>query len=403
MRILAVTPQIPWPLDTGGKIRTFHLLSALARHHEVTLCSFDTLPFTPAGPLECRLKAIERVYRPTGPISRLLALARGLPGPVPGTIQQYRSSDMAQRIAKVARTWNAGLIYLDSLHTAQYREVVPLLAALLDEHNVEAQVWDRLAEVAAQPPQRVLLRQQARLLRRHEAERCRAVDHVLCCSREDIQQLRAMAGLPWGAQPERFWLVPNGTDPTAFGADVAPANLTGRPLVFVGSLDWAPNDDGARWFLREIMPRVLAAVPDARLYLVGRNPGPALRREHGRNGVVVVGEVADVRPYVLAAEVVPVPLRSGGGTRLKILEALGAGKAVVSTSIGAEGLRLTPGHEIEIADDPDRFADKVVLLLGDDARRQRLGEAGAATVRKSYTWETIGDELLGRLAAGERG
>lgn len=402
MRILAVAPQIPWPLDTGGKIRTYQLMSALARRHEVTLVSFDTLPFTVAGPLECKLRSIERVYRPGGPISRGLATLRGLAGPMPYTIQQYRSSEMAERISRVARSWNAQLIYFDSLHTAQYRETVPLLAAVLDEHNVESMVWQRVARCEENPLRRTLLRQQARMLEAYEAERCRVMDHVLCCSREDSLMLRSMAGLPWGSQPERTWIVANGADLQAYRGDVRPAHLAGRPLVFVGSMDWAPNDDGARWFAREIMPRVLAAEPEARFYVVGRNPGAELLSLHGHSGVVVVGEVTDVRPYVLAAEVIPVPLRSGGGTRLKILEALGAGKPVVSTTVGAEGLVLTPGKEIEIADGPDRFARVIISLLKDGGHRQSLGDAGSRVVSSRYSWERIGEELAERIAALEK-
>ncbi|MBM4321004.1 MAG: glycosyltransferase, partial [Deltaproteobacteria bacterium] len=326
----------------------------------------------------------------------------GLCGPVPFTIQQYRSAEMAERISRVARSWNAQIIYFDSLHTAQYRETVPLLAAILDEHNVESMVWHRVASCEENPLRRQLLRQQARLLQAYEAERCRVMDHVLCCSREDSLMLRSMAGLPWGSQPERLWIVSNGADLQAYSGEVRPAHLAGRPLVFVGSMDWAPNDDGARWFAREIMPRILEVEPSARFYVVGRNPGAELQSLHGQNGVVVVGEVADVRPYVLAAEVIPVPLRSGGGTRLKILEALGAGKPVVSTTVGAEGLVLTPGKEIEIADHPERFARVVISLLKDEKRRKELGEAGSQIVRTSYSWERIGQELAERIAALER-
>ena len=403
MRILAVTPQIPWPLDTGGKIRTFHLLSGLAKVHEVSLISFDGLPFTVAGPLECRMRSIERVYRPRGPISRALCALRGLRGPVPYTIEQYRSGEMAERIERVSRSWNAQLIYFDSLHTAQYQDAAGLIPAILDEHNVESMVWARVARWEENLLRGWILRQQARMLHAYEAERCRSMKHVFCCSREDGLMLRSMAGLPWGAQPDRVWIVPNGMDIHAFDGDQRPAQLAGRALVFVGSMDWAPNDDGARWFAREILPRVRTVVPEVRFYVVGRNPSAELDALKGKGGVVVIGEVPDVRPYILAAQLVPIPLRSGGGTRLKILEALGAGKAVVSTAIGAEGLQLRPGKEIEIADTPVRFARVIIDLLRNQDRRKALGNAGAEVVHRRYSWHQIAAQLAERISDMERG
>ncbi len=399
MRILAVTPQIPWPLDTGGKIRTFQLLSALARRHEVTLVSFDRLPFTVAGPLECRVRSIERVYRERGPVSRGMALARGLRGPTPYTIEQYRSAAMIERIAQVARDKHPQVLYLDSLHTAQYRGVLPLVTAVLDQHNVESQIWDRITATERQLPRRWVMRQQAHLLRRYEAEACRAADHVSCCSEEDRRSLRELVGLPWGSEDERFWTVPNGTDLNAFTDDQPKAALKGRPLVFVGSMDWAPNSDAVLWFVAEILPLILAQVPDAQFYAVGRNPPRELQDLHGKNGVSIVGAVNDVRPYLAAAALVPVPLRSGGGTRLKILEALAGRRAVVSTTLGAEGLALQPGKEIELADSAEAFAGRVVQLLRDPAGCAALADAGAAAVRQRYGWDAIGEALAERVAA----
>ncbi len=398
MKILAVTPRIPWPLDTGGKIRTFRLLKALAKKHEVALVSFDTLPATVAGPLECHMKFIERVYRPEGPVTRAMALARGLRGPVPFTVEQYRSKAMVERLAKVAQRFSPDLVYLDSLHMAQYREVVPLVPAVLDEHNVESLLWYRVAALEPNRFKRIVLQHQASLLRAYEAERVRVMDRVLACSEEDRLLLRDMAGLPWGARRDRIWVVPNGVDPDAFHGDTTPASLSGRPLVFVGSMDWAPNEDGAVWFAAKIMPRIVEQVPEARFYVVGRNPGKALASLNGKDQVVVVGEVPDVRPYLLAAHVVPVPLRSGGGTRLKILEAMAAGKPVVSTTIGAEGLELTPGKEIEIADTEDGFVAAVVRLLRDEERSSAMGKAGAKAVARRYSWKKIGKALAKRLA-----
>lgn len=397
MRILAVTPQIPWPTDTGGKIRTYQLLSALAATHEVTLVSFDGLPHTVAGPLEHSLAAVHRVYRSTGPFTRAVALTRGLRGPAPFTIEQYRSAEMREVLQRVAGEVHPELVYLDSLHTAQYRNAVRLVPAVLDEHNVESMVWERLAQHERSRPRRWLLGQQAALLRGYEADRCRGMDRVLSCSAEDRRALLELAGAPWAAEPERVWVVPNGTDTSAFDGDIDPAPLGGRPLVFVGSMDWAPNADAVRWYADEILPRVRARVPDAHFYAVGRNPDRGLRALNGRPGLSVLGGVPDVRPYLLAAELAPVPLRSGGGTRLKILEAQAAGRAVVSTTVGAEGLDLVNGKEILLADGAEHFAAKLIALLEDPERRAAIAAAGTDAVRQRYDWRSIGAVLARRV------
>jgi len=399
MRILAVTPQIPWPTDTGGKIRTYQLLNALAAEHEVTLVSFDRLPHSVAGPLEHVLAGVHRVYRSTGPVTKAVALARGLRGPAPFTIEQYRSAQMVETLQAVAGQVRPELVYLDSLHTAQYRSALRLVPAVLDEHNVESMVWHRLADHERSSPRRWLLTQQAALLEAYEAERCRAMDRVLACSAEDRRALLDLAGPPWAKHPERVWVVPNGTDTAAFDGDLEPAPLGGRPLVFVGSMDWAPNSDAVHWYAEEILPRVRARVPDAHFYAVGRNPDRSLRALNGKPGLSVLGGVPDVRPYLLAADLAPVPLRSGGGTRLKILEAQAAGCAVVSTSVGAEGLDLVNGKEILLGDGAEQFAARVVTLLEDKQRRDAIARAGQEAVRQRYDWRSIGAVLAQRVEA----
>jgi polysaccharide biosynthesis protein PslH len=158
-------------------------------------------------------------------------------------------------------------------------------------------------------------------------------------------------------------------------------------------MDWFPNEDAIRFFVDAILPRIRVVVPDVTLSVVGRNPSRDLRETAERAGVLVTGTVDDVRPYVDASAVYVVPLRAGGGTRLKIFEALAMGKAVVSTTVGAEGLAVTPGRDILIANDPDEFANSVVALLRDPARRLALGRAGRALVQRRYSWEHVSGEF----------
>jgi glycosyltransferase involved in cell wall biosynthesis len=179
---------------------------------------------------------------------------------------------------------------------------------------------------------------------------------------------------------------PTGVDTDYFhpGAPETPGNV-----VFVGAMDWKPNEDGAVYFAETMWPKIRAAVPNATFTIVGRNPDPRVRALAGKDGITVTGTVDDVRPYLGAASVVVVPLRVGGGTRLKIYEALAAGKAVVSTTIGAEGLPLEEGVHVVRADDPADFARTVIALLGDPARRRALGEAGRNLVETRYGWARV--------------
>jgi glycosyltransferase involved in cell wall biosynthesis len=194
----------------------------------------------------------------------------------------------------------------------------------------------------------------------------------------------------WGVS--EITLVSNGADLEAYQSlslSLAPVTEP-RELLFLASLDWFPNLDALSFFLREILPGILSIEPKAILRIVGRKPSRALRKlVTGNQHTELVGEVQDVRPYLARAEVVVVPLRIAGGSRLKILEALAAGKAVVSTSIGAEGLELTPGEHFEVADTPLQFAQRTAALLSDPAMRHRLGDNGRRLVTDRYGWDGI--------------
>jgi glycosyltransferase involved in cell wall biosynthesis len=158
-------------------------------------------------------------------------------------------------------------------------------------------------------------------------------------------------------------------------------------------MDWYPNEDAILHFADAIFPRIAAQMPNVTLAVVGRNPSARLRDAVSRAGIIVTGTVDDVRPYIDEAALYIVPLRAGGGTRLKIFEALAMGKAVVSTSVGAEGLAVTPGRDIAIADQPETFASTVLALLRDDVRRAALGHAGRQLVQRRYSWAQVAGEF----------
>jgi glycosyltransferase involved in cell wall biosynthesis len=223
-----------------------------------------------------------------------------------------------------------------------------------------------------------------RKLRRYEAAACRRARLTIAVSAGDAE---ALARLAPGA---RVRAVPTGVDTAYFRPNGHPEPAPG--LVFTGSMDWYPNEDAILHFIRTSLPRIRAAVPEVSLTVVGRNPSPALRAAQGP-GIHVTGTVDDVRPFIAEAAVYVVPLRVGGGTRLKLFEALAMGKAVVSTTVGAEGLPLEPGQHFIEADGPVDFARAVVGLLRNPEQRLRLGAAGRRLVESRYSWSQVATEF----------
>jgi glycosyltransferase involved in cell wall biosynthesis len=223
-------------------------------------------------------------------------------------------------------------------------------------------------------------------LRRFAARRLAGYEAVVCVSAEEAGRVCALVP---AAAPV---VVPNGVDLGAFAP--APEPRGGPPTVlFTGTMNYPPNAEGAAWLAHEVWPRVRAARPDARLLVVGRAPAPAVRALDGHDGVEVAGGVPDMAPWFAAAHAVAVPIRSGGGTRLKVLEAAASGRAVVSTALGAEGLALEPGREIVVADAPGAFADALLALLADGDRRHAIAAAARAVAEERYGWPALGDRL----------
>jgi polysaccharide biosynthesis protein PslH len=274
---------------------------------------------------------------------------------------------------------------------------------ILDEHNAEYVLQRRAFEIDLAVPSRWVAAlyslQQWFKLRHYERHICKQMDGILTVSETDRQQLlKLRPGKP-------VEVVANGVDVTYFDeVDVSGTPLGEASVVFTGTMDFRPNVDAVTWFAYAIWPRVIQAVPTARFYIVGRNPkSEVLNLEH-ESGIVATGAVRDVRPYLKGAVLGVVPLRMGGGSRLKILESMAASLPVVSTSLGAEGIDITPGENIAIADDPEEFARTIVALIGDSQRRAALAANGRRLVAARYDWPGIVPELdaiYGRLCPGQ--
>jgi sugar transferase (PEP-CTERM/EpsH1 system associated) len=393
MRILWLKADLLLPLDKGGRLRTWHLMRHLKRRHEITYVAFAR-PDEPAERINGmhevadRVVTIPRVDPPKGSLRFYAGAALRVFDPLPYAVGKYRSRAYRRNVSELLAARTFDLAVCDFLPpAANLRWPLPCPSVLFT-HNVEADIWRRHAETKTSPLARGLFAMQHRRMLRFEERTLRRVDGVLAVSDADRNTL---GWLYQGAVRRPIRVIPTGVDTSFFTPGDRPSS--GRALVFTGSMDWLPNEDAMVYFCRDMLPLVRAEEPDVTLSIVGREPTPAVRRLAQEHGITVTGRVEDVRPYVRDAAVYIVPLRIGGGTRLKIFEAMAMGKAIVSTTIGAEGLPVTHGEHVLIADEPRRFAQSVVRLLRDDERRHRLETAARALVLERYDWSSAAADL----------
>jgi glycosyltransferase involved in cell wall biosynthesis len=391
LRILWVKVGGLWPPTTGGRLRSLHMLDELSRRHPVGLVTTHQPGRDPAG-LVSRLPGCERIDSISYALPKQGSLR--FAGDVAGSwASRYPADIWRWRIPAVRARIRERMAEGVDLCVADFLVAMPNLPAVggvpvvLFEHNVEHMIWKRLYQVEERRWRRALLAVEWRKMRRYEAEACARAGLTVAVSEADRALLSARAP---GAD---IRAIPTGVDTSYFhpnGAAEAPATL-----VFTGSMDWYPNEDAILYFLDAILPEVRREVPGVSLAVVGRDPTDRLRAAGAAAGICITGTVSDVRPYVAEAAVYVVPLRVGGGTRLKIFEALAMGKAVVSTRVGAEGLPIVPDRHFLQADSPAAFAQAVISLLNDADRRRALGLAGRRLVEERYSWSQVTREFEG--------
>ena len=388
MRILWLKTELLHPVDKGGKIRTYNMLRELKRDHEITYLTLDEGSDENASSLAdeyCHeLVIVPHKTRPKFSAGFYAELAGNLISPLPYFLKKYESSKMRAAIEEQFRRKTFDVIISDFLQpSVNLPENLSSPALVLFQHNVEAMIWKRHYEVQTNPLKKVYLKNQWLKTLNYEREVSHRFDLVIAVSQEDAEMFRKDYGI------KNVIDVPTGVDIDYF----RPRNdgqVRPNSLVFTGSMDWLPNEDAMQYFTKEILPLVRKRIPEVVVTIVGRNPYPSLVELSERDkGVIVTGRVDDVRPYIDNASVFIVPLRIGGGTRLKIYEAMAMERAVVSTSIGAEGLPVTPGKEILIADTPEEFADSVIGLLGNHETAQELGRNAATRVRNEFGWDQV--------------
>jgi sugar transferase (PEP-CTERM/EpsH1 system associated) len=386
LRILWVKSGGLVPPDTGGKIRSFNLLRELARNHDTTLFTFyGKHPADVHSQLDQYFSRVVCVPmdlpEPRG-LGEAADYARNFLSMRPYTMAKYCRPVVAKALKEFLRQQHFDVIVCDFLFSA---DAVPWecpTPKVLFTHNVEEQIWRRHLQVTRNPVWKAISWREYRTMRAAERHYINLADHVLAVSETDRMYFASYA------DSEKITVIPTGVDIDYFH----PMVETQKPssLVFTGSMDWLPNEDAIEYYAQSISPILRREIDDVLLTVVGRKPSQRLRTLAARNsGIVVTGEVADIRPHVHGASVYIVPLRIGGGTRIKIFEAMAMGKAVVSTPIGAEGLPVQHNENIIIAESPAEFATQVTRLLRDQAERERIGKAARALVAQNYSWRSV--------------
>ncbi|HKE55917.1 MAG TPA: glycosyltransferase [Pyrinomonadaceae bacterium] len=390
MRILWLKTELLHPVDKGGKIRTYQMLKELKRNHHVTYLtlddgSADATARNLANEYCHELVCVPHRQREKFTSGFYAELGLNLVSKLPYAIKKYVSPGMKREIVARMRAHDFDVLVCDFLAPAGNVPDQLNCPAILFQHNVEAMIWKRHYEVQTNPVKKAYLYDQWRKMHAFEQTMCRQFDSVIAVSREDREFMVSHYNAP------NVYDVPTGVDTEFFQAS-GKEEPVAHSMVFTGSMDWLPNEDAIRYFTEEIMPRIRKQLPGATLTVVGRNPYPALLELSQREpSIVVTGRVDDVRPYMERASAYVVPLRIGGGTRLKIYEAMAMGKAIVSTSIGAEGLPVHDGVELLLEDDPDSFAAAAVRVLTDAELASGIGERAATRVRESFGWDKVAD------------
>ena len=392
MKILWVKAGKLWPVDTGGKIRSFNILRHLARKHEVTTLSYyggeRDREYETAIARE--LPGAQTIYTaaPESPLAQSIDYVLRLPSAAPYAVKKFTHSKVRRDVARRLRDGSADVAVCDFLSASLNFPEVSRTPVVLFQHNVETMLWRRMASTEQSRLRRLSYAIEARKMERYETRTLRKFRHIIAVSEHDR---RAMLTLAPGCA---ITVVPTGVDTEKYHP--APS-VSGNPplIVFTGSMDWEPNIDAVEYFCSEVFPKVLAIFPRARFQIVGRNPHARVRKLASAS-VEVTGTVPSVAEYLRNATVVIVPLRIGGGTRLKIFEAMAMRKALVSTSIGAEGLDVTSGHDCLLADDANSFATAILKVLEEPALR-RTYEDNAAALAARYDWSQIALRFTDRL------
>jgi glycosyltransferase involved in cell wall biosynthesis len=388
MKILWICPFFLHPTDRGAQIRTLGTLKELHKRHEIHFAALND-PRNLEGPRRSSEYSTRSVFvEHTTPRRNSLGIIPQLVGSLisamPLAVSRYASRRLRSAIDALIAAEQYDAIVCDFLAAAP--NITKIEQCVLFQHNVETTIWQRHVEQCHSFFRRLFFRLQARRMEAYERKNCRAAKHVIAVSEIDSLRMKRIFHI------DNVTSVPTGVDVEYF----APrgAATCASDIVFCGSMDWLPNVDAVEYFLRDVLPLIRNKIPGTTFTIAGRSPDArVLKAAQGISGVTITGKVDDMRPYLWGAKLSIVPIRIGGGTRLKIYECMAAGVPVVSTTVGAEGLRYSDGADIIIADDPGCIAAACIRLLTDEAARSAIAHNALKRAQSEFSWEAVSREF----------
>ncbi len=402
MKLLFVSSLRPWPTHTGAAQRVYHILEGFTRSHRVTLVNLvqrTAAPVDETFPLRERCERVIEVSSATCAVNRtrryhewpsvhdrVISL---ISSPQPSLIRRWKSPELLQALRILRASDDFDAVWVVRSYIAEMVRAAGFQRLVVDVDDIESAAMARMLKVSGPSRSKPLQWAEWLKLDRYERRLPGRFSRLVVCKAED----RGFFGAD--AEP-RVFVVPNGT--AAFPPTAPELEVPGE-VLFVGVLNYAPNIDAVRYFRADILPLLRHSSPATRFQIVGLRPDPDVLALDNGADCVVTGSVPDVTPYYARASVVAVPLRLGAGTKLKVLEALARGKAVVSTSVGIEGIDVRPGVDLEVADTPAEFAQACHRLLHDPAARRRLGESGRALVLERYGWNWAVEQAEAAVAS----
>jgi polysaccharide biosynthesis protein PslH len=417
MNLLFLTPQIPYPAYQGTTLRNLHILRGLAQDNRISLLSFSEAGNVAVPPPQLRDLCAEIISIPAPERPFHHRLWQMISTNQPDMALRLRSAEFAENLQRLLMERSFDLVQIEGIELAwvipTIRKISPGLPIIYDAHNAEALLQARAGAVDAgnvrRLPAVIYSKLQSSRLNAYEAWVCRSVDQVTAVSEADSLALADLADLP----PSSIPVIPNSIDVTSYhpGGDGAREvalvddSRYQFDIVFSGKMDYRPNVDAALWFANEIWPMLKQRRPEATWAIVGQKPHPRLATIKEMPDVTLTGWVPDVKPYMFGAKIFIMPFRVGSGTRLKLIEALAAGRAVVSTPIGVEGFPVVDGRDVLLAETVEEFAERIVNLLDNPQKRSALGSAGMRFA-KSYDWRLVVPQfqaVYNRLLLGNNG